>query len=460
MNFTDTIAAIATPIGEGGIGIIRISGPKALSIGRHILRTPKSGLFSTIEPRRVYYGYVVDPEQEVTLDEVLFFYAPKPRSFTAEDVIEIQAHGGTLVLSKILQQVLRSGARLAEPGEFTMRAFINGRIDLVQAESVIDLIRAKTDKAHQLALSQLNGRATRYLQQIESNLYQILVNMEALLDFPEEGIPDLEKARIQTEISQIIEKLQQMLATVDEGRKIREGIQITIVGRPNVGKSSLLNALSQEEKAIVTDIPGTTRDIVDVQLQLRGIPIVLNDTAGLRETDNPIEQIGIQRAEQSLEQSQFILAVFDISQPLNDEDRFVLQRLEGKKVLVVLNKADLQHRLSLDELSGYHLGDPVLVSSLTGEGIERLEQRLVQEIGVGNLQVDDRPMLSRLRHRNALETAIEALQSFNFGLEQHQSEDLLAVDLRSALSAIGEITGKNVNEEVLHGIFASFCIGK
>lgn len=460
MNFTDTIAAIATPIGEGGIGIIRISGPKALSIGRHILRTPKSGLFSTIEPRRVYYGYVVDPEQEVTLDEVLFFYAPKPRSFTAEDVIEIQAHGGTLVLSKILQQVLRSGARLAEPGEFTMRAFINGRIDLVQAESVIDLIRAKTDKAHQLALSQLNGRATRYLQQIESNLYQILVNMEALLDFPEEGIPDLEKARIQTEISQIIEKLQQMLATVDEGRKIREGIQITIVGRPNVGKSSLLNALSQEEKAIVTDIPGTTRDIVDVQLQLRGIPIVLNDTAGLRETDNPIEQIGIQRAEQSLEQSQFILAVFDISQPLNDEDRFVLQRLEGKKVLVVLNKADLQHRLSLDELSGYHLGDPVLVSSLTGEGIERLEQRLVQEIGVGNLQVDDRPMLSRLRHRNALETAIEALQSFNFGLEQQQSEDLLAVDLRSALSAIGEITGKNVNEEVLHGIFASFCIGK
>ncbi|HOP74497.1 MAG TPA: tRNA uridine-5-carboxymethylaminomethyl(34) synthesis GTPase MnmE [Bacillota bacterium] len=460
MNFTDTIAAIATPIGEGGIGIIRISGPKALSIGRHILRTPKSGLFSTIEPRRVYYGYVVDPEQEVTLDEVLFFYAPKPRSFTAEDVIEIQAHGGTLVLSKILQQVLRSGARLAEPGEFTMRAFINGRIDLVQAESVIDLIRAKTDKAHQLALSQLNGRATRYLQQIESNLYQILVNMEALLDFPEEGIPDLEKARIQTEISQIIEKLQQMLATVDEGRKIREGIQITIVGRPNVGKSSLLNALSQEEKAIVTDIPGTTRDIVDVQLQLRGIPIVLNDTAGLRETDNPIEQIGIQRAEQSLEQSQFILAVFDISQPLNDEDRFVLQRLEGKKVLVVLNKADLQHRLSLDELSGYHLGDPVLVSSLTGEGIERLEQRLVEEIGVGNLQVDDRPMLSRLRHRNALETAIEALQSFNFGLEQHQSEDLLAVDLRSALSAIGEITGKNVNEEVLHGIFASFCIGK
>jgi len=460
MNFIDTIAAIATPIGEGGIGIIRISGPKALSIGRHILRTPKSGLFSTIEPRRVYYGYVVDPEQEVTLDEVLFFYAPKPRSFTAEDVIEIQAHGGTLVLSKILQQVLRSGARLAEPGEFTMRAFINGRIDLVQAESVIDLIRAKTDKAHQLALSQLNGRATRYLQQIESNLYQILVNMEALLDFPEEGIPDLEKARIQTEISQIIEKLQQMLATVDEGRKIREGIQITIVGRPNVGKSSLLNALSQEEKAIVTDIPGTTRDIVDVQLQLRGIPIVLNDTAGLRETDNPIEQIGIQRAEQSLEQSQFILAVFDISQPLNDEDRFVLQRLEGKKVLVVLNKADLQHRLSLDELSGYHLGDPVLVSSLTGEGIERLEQRLVQEIGVGNLQVDDRPMLSRLRHRNALETAIEALQSFNFGLEQQQSEDLLAVDLRSALSAIGEITGKNVNEEVLHGIFASFCIGK
>jgi len=460
MNFTDTIAAIATPIGEGGIGIIRISGPNALTIGRHILRTAKLKPFAHIEPRRVYYGFVVDPDHETTLDEVLFFYAPKPHSFTAEDVVEIQAHGGMLVLSKILQQVLRSGARMADPGEFTMRAFVNGRIDLVQAESVIDLIRAKTDKAHQLALSQLNGRATRYLQQIESNLYEILVNIEALLDFPEEGIPDLEKVHIQTDIGRIIEKLQQMLATVDEGRKIREGIQITIIGRPNVGKSSLLNALSQEEKAIVTDIPGTTRDIVDVQLQLRGIPIVLNDTAGLRETDNPIEQIGIRRAEQSLEQSQFILAVFDISQPLNEEDRFVLQRLKGKKVLVVLNKADLPHRLSLEDLTDYHLGDPVLVSSLTGEGIDRLEQRLVEEIGVGNLQVDDRPMLSRLRHRKALETAIEALQSFNSGLEQQQSEDLLAVDLRSALAAIGEITGKNVNEEVLHGIFSSFCIGK
>lgn len=460
MNFTDTIAAIATPIGEGGIGIIRISGPNALTIGREILRTPKLMRFSNIEPRRVYYGLAVNPDHEATLDEVLFFYAPKPRSFTAEDVVEIQAHGGMLVLSKILQQVLSCGARLAEPGEFTMRAFINGRIDLVQAESVIDLIRAKTDKAHQLALSQLNGRTTRYLQQMEADLYRILIAMEALLDYPEEGIPDLEKAQIQIEVSQVIDGLGHMLATVDEGRKIREGIQITIVGRPNVGKSSLLNALSQEEKAIVTDIPGTTRDIVDVQLQLRGIPIILNDTAGLRETDNPIEQIGIQRAEKSLEQSQFILAVFDISQPLNAEDHFVLKRLEGKKVLVVLNKADLPHKLSLEQIKNYHLGEPVLISSLTGEGMDQLEQRLVDEIGIGNLQVDDRPMLSRIRHRNALETAIEALKSFNGGLEEHQSEDLLAVDLRSALSAIGEITGKNVNDEVLHGIFASFCIGK
>lgn len=460
MNFSDTIAAIATPMGEGGIGIVRISGERALAIAEGVLRTAGGKRFSAVDDHRVYYGMALDPKSGQPLDEVLFFYLKKPHSFTAEDVVEIQAHGGTLSLSKILNSCLHQGARLAEPGEFTMRAFMNGRIDLVQAESIIDLIRAKSDKGHELALAQLTGKMTRKIYQLEAEVYELLIWMEAILDFPEDGIPEPERDRRLEQTVAWIEELRAMEKTVTEGQKIREGIRIALAGRPNVGKSSLLNAMIEEEKAIVTEIPGTTRDVIEVQFQLQGVPILLTDTAGLRDTDNPIEKIGIEKAKQAFESAQLILAVLDGSQPLDEADRFLLEQLDLTKTIIVLNKSDLSPYLTREDLISYGVNRVVATSALTGEGLKQLEQFVIQGVGLGELRIDDRPMLSRVRHKQAIFAATEALENFRTGLSAGRSEDLLAIDLRACLAALGEITGKNVDEHVLEGIFANFCIGK
>jgi tRNA modification GTPase len=462
MNFTDTIAAIATPPGEGGIGIIRISGNEAKSIALACLRNSGGTKPQDLEDRRVNYGMVVDPEHHQPLDEVIYFYMQRPRSFTTEDVVEIQAHGGMLVLSKILQIILSLGARLAEPGEFTMRAFLNGRIDLVQAESVIDLIRAKTDRAHELALSQLTGRITSQLNKLEAELYQLLIKIEAVLDYPEEGIPEPERATLEVRTAALIEKLTNLADNIDEGRKIREGVQLVIVGRPNVGKSSLLNAFIQEERAIVTEIPGTTRDIIEAQFQFRGIPFILIDTAGVHETDNLVEKIGISKAEEYLNKADLILLVLDGSQSLTEEDRYVINKIKAKAkpFLVVINKADLPGQVDLAQAQSLTGSNIVEVSSLTRKGFTELEKTIIDLVGLGTLQWDDRPLLSRVRHKNALLKALEALKNFQTGLFSSYSEDLLAVDLRTCLAALGEITGKEVSAEVIHGIFATFCIGK
>ncbi len=460
MFFNDTIAAIATPVGESGIGIIRISGPDAHNIVLSLLRKTNRESFLEIEDHRIYYGLVVDSQINESIDEVLFFYARKPHSFTAEDTVEIQAHGGTLNLTKILKLVLQHGARLAEPGEFTLRAYINGRIDLVQAESIIDLIRAKTDKAHQLAIQQLTGKTTQMIHEVESELYHILVTIEAILDFPEDGIPELTKNTIIENVALIKKRLIEISSTIDDGRKIREGVSIVIVGRPNVGKSSLLNFFLQEERSIVTEIPGTTRDVIEAQIQLKGIPVRLYDTAGLRDTDNPIERIGIQKAEHYIEEANLILLLMDGSEPLVEEDRYIIKKCTGRKVILVINKIDLPQCLDRDLLPEVSDAKRIELSALTGEGFNELEDTIVSAVGLGEITVDDRPLLSRVRHKQALEQAIESLQSFIYGFNQGISEDLLAIDLRSCLAAIGEITGKNVSEEVIKGIFSQFCIGK
>lgn len=460
MNFTDTIAAIATPLGEGGIGIIRISGEAAQSICLKLMRTKKGTNFEVLEDRRVYFGLVTEPKTGQTLDEALFFCSKKPRSYTAEDVVEIQAHGGMLILSKILKAILGLGARMAEPGEFTMRAFMNGRIDLVQAESIIDLIRAKTDRCHELALAQLTGRTSRHIYQVEADLYQILVGVEAILDYPEEGLPETEKETLRRQAIECEKRLQKMAVDINEGRKIREGVNLVIVGRPNVGKSSLLNAFIQEERAIVTDIPGTTRDTIEVQFQLQGIPFILIDTAGLRETENKIEQIGIVKAEKTIATADLVLLVLDGSQPITQEDWLVLSKIRSQNLLIVINKTDLPNQIKPEELAEFCNSPWIKVSSLTREGFDQLEAAIINQVGLGNLRLDDRPLLSRVRHQNALQKAIVALGNFISGLDQGLTEDLLAIDLRECLAALGEITGKEVGSEVLHRIFETFCIGK
>ena len=460
MIFNDTIAAIATPIGEGGIGIVRVSGPSAKEMGQKILVNRKKGFFSDIKVRKVYHGLVINPVNQQPVDEVIFFFLKGPKSFTGEDTLEVQAHGGTFILSKILDIVLRHGARLAEPGEFTQRAFMNGRIDLVQAESIIDLIRAKTDKAHELALSQLTGKTSELIFQIEKDLYQILVTIEAALDFPEDDIPKIQKDQLHSQASLALHKLNSLLNGVDEGLKIREGIKLVIVGRPNVGKSSFLNELVQEEKAIVTEIPGTTRDIIEAPFQLRGVPIRLIDTAGLRETENVIEQIGIAKTEQSIGQADLIILVLDGSQPLTAEDEQVINKIKNRPVLVLINKTDLPQVIQKKDLPWFDQNRIIEISLLTKEGLDLVEGRIVELVGLGEISYDDRPFLSRVRHKQALEQSVAALNDFISGLTLGRSEDLLAVDLRSSLNSLGIISGKNVSDEVIRGIFEQFCIGK
>lgn len=460
MIFDDTIAAIATPIGEGGIGIIRISGRSAKEIGLKILVNGKKDFFTEIQARKVYHGLVINPVNQQPVDEVIFFYLKAPKSFTGEDTLEIQAHGGVFILSKILEIVLHNGARMAEPGEFTQRAFLNGRIDLVQAESIIDLIRAKTDKAHELALSQLTGKTSELLSRIENDLYQILITIEATLDFPEEDILEPEIGQIHTQASQALVKLKSLLEGVDEGRKIQDGIKLVIVGRPNVGKSSFLNELVQEEKAIVTAIPGTTRDLIEAPFQLRGVPFRLIDTAGLRETENVIEQMGIAKTEQSIEQADLLILILDGSQPLTAEDERVIEKIKGRKALVIINKTDLPQVLRKNDLPWFNQEQIIEISLLTKKGVDSVKDRIIELVGLGEVKLDDRPLLSKLRHKQALEQAISALEDFISGLTAGKSEDLLAVDLRSSLDSLGIISGKNVSDEVIRGIFEQFCIGK
>lgn len=460
MYMNDTIAAISTPLGEGAIGIIRLSGPEARSLALQILRSPRGFPYSHLVSRHMYYAKVINPTDQSFIDEVLFFFAPASHSYSGEDMIEIQAHGGTFLVAKILNLCLQYGARQAEPGEFTQRAFLNGRIDLVQAESIIDLIRAKTERAHELALAQLSGSISRNIQQLENQLYQILIAIEAWLDYPEEGLPEIEKASFKEQAEAIERSFIALIHNFDEGRVIREGIALAIIGRPNVGKSSLFNAFLQEERAIVTEIPGTTRDLIEVQFQLKGIAIRLIDTAGFRNTENLIENIGISKAKQTAQNADLLLLMFDGSVALSSDDQQILTEFANQRQIIVINKTDLPQRISRNDFAHAIVSDIVELSLLNKQGFNDLQERIIQKLGLEQISVDDRPVLSRIRHKHALETALIAIRSFRLGLEQHQSEDLLAVDLRTALEALGAITGKSVTDEVVHGIFSQFCIGK
>jgi tRNA modification GTPase len=464
----DTIAAISTPIGEGGIGIVRLSGPQAKAILGQVFVTPagaaagagtaelgRAAMMPEPESHRFYYGHVVAPDMNVTIDEALAVWMRAPRTYTRQDVAEIHCHGGIVPLQRTLELVLRCGARLAQPGEFTLRAFVNGRIDLAQAEAVVDIVRAKTEASLRVAMEQLDGCISGRVRGIRSCLLQALAHVDASLDFPEDEIPPLNLAAT---LAQAREQVTALLAQAHQGIIYRQGIRTAIVGRPNVGKSSLLNALLRTSRAIVTPIPGTTRDTLEETLNLRGIPLCLVDTAGITQSDNLIEKLGIQRSHQAMERADLILLVIDGSEPLQAADLDLVQAVRNRTAILVVNKMDLPviaaHTTVAPEVKH------VCISALTGEGLPLLEDAIVAAVFAGQVQTSDVPVISNPRHCEILERALAHISAAQDDYQSSVSTDLIAVDLTAAVSALGEIIGETVGEEVLDAIFSNFCLGK
>jgi tRNA modification GTPase len=456
MYVQDTIAAISTPMGEGGIGIVRVSGANSREIAARIFVREKSG---GLKSHRFYYGRIKDPDDGSVIDEAMVVLMAAPKSYTFEDVLEIQCHGGYLVVRKILELVLRHGARLAEPGEFTKRAFLNGRIDLVQAEAVIDVIRGKTDAAVALAQHQREGLLSKEINEAKEGIVHALAMIEAYLDFPEEDIEPDENSKIKESVARSKEKVANLLQGFEEGRVLRDGVSVLIAGKPNVGKSSLLNAMLREKRAIVTSVPGTTRDIIEEIVNVRGLPIRVLDTAGIRITDDVIEQEGVNLALGKIEQADLVLFVLDISSPFDQEDANILKAIEKRNVIVVKNKSDLPHMIETP--SDIQFKSNVEISTLTGKGIDRLQQ-MIFDTFMHNKAVDSRDyvVLSRTRHRDALRKASEYMASFLDHCRDGVNLEILSLDLRYALNAIGELTGETTPDEILDYIFQRFCIGK
>ncbi|WP_306535340.1 tRNA uridine-5-carboxymethylaminomethyl(34) synthesis GTPase MnmE [Geobacter sp.] len=457
MYVEDTIAAISTPVGEGGIGVIRVSGPDAPAIARRLVR--RGNVNGDFESHRFYYGAVTDPDTTDTVDEVMVVLMGAPRSYTREDVLEIQCHGGYLVTRRVLDAVLRCGARLAEPGEFTRRAFLNGRIDLVQAEAVIDVIRSKTEAALSLAQHQREGRLSGRLDAVRDGLRHGLALVEAFIDFPEEEIDPASQGEIEEKTREALGRIDELLDGFDEGRVLREGVSVLIAGKPNVGKSSLLNTILQEKRAIVTSVPGTTRDIIEEVVNVRGLPLRMLDTAGIRETEDIVEQEGVRLTLEKIPQADLILFVLDGSRPFDGDDRMLLDALVEKRVIVVLNKADLPLRLDVPGELG-KLGI-VSISTATGVGIDDLKGAIFDTFIHGRA-IDSREYvaLSQARHRDALAKARERITAIIANLASGHPPELLAVDLKDALTAVGEVTGETTPDDILDMIFQRFCIGK
>ncbi|MBI2305081.1 MAG: tRNA uridine-5-carboxymethylaminomethyl(34) synthesis GTPase MnmE [Chloroflexi bacterium] len=444
--YQDTIAAIATPVGHGGIGIVRLSGGEACAIARRIF----SG---RLRRRRLTYGHIVDPADGQVVDEVLIAYMAAPHTYTREDVVEINCHGGPLPLQRILELTLRCGARLAQPGEFTLRAFLNGRLDLAQAEAVLDVIQAGTSTSLKLAMDGLQGRLSRSVQQLRQRLLRSLAYLTATIDFPEDEVTEEETIAPLTEA---LEHLHALLATADTGIVYRQGVRTAIVGRPNVGKSSLLNCLLGQNRAIVTPVPGTTRDTLEEVVNLQGVPFVLVDTAGMVDSPDLVERLGVERSRRASAQADFVLLVVDLSQPLADADHETARFLADKKVLIAANKADLPQMASPEELSQPY----VAVSALTGQGLEVLEERMVSAVIKGDVVASQEPLVTNPRHKDALARSQGHLAATLEGAKSGLPTELVVIDLTAAVNALGEITGETVKEDLLETIFSQFCIGK
>jgi len=452
----DTIAAISTPKGEGGIAIIRISGDKSFEILDKIFvkKNPNANLGFY----KLNYGFIKDGEK--TVDEVMAVRLKAPKSYTCEDIVEINCHGGTLISEKVLELVLRNGARHAESGEFTKRAFMNGRIDLSQAEAVMDIIQGKTEKSVSLSLDQLRGDLRDKVNQFKKALLDITAHVNVVLDYPEEGIDDPLPAELRNNLEKVYEEANRLIDSYDTGKKIKEGIKTVIVGKPNVGKSTLLNALLHEERAIVTHVAGTTRDVIEEIINIKGVPLVLVDTAGIRKTDDIVENIGVEKSKQFIGKADLVLLVLDASKELENEDIEVINQIKEnkKKVIVLLNKIDLNKKINLE---GHNLENIVEISAKDNIGIEDMQEKIYSYIVEEDVEnSSEKLIITNIRHKTALEKTKDAIKNIFETIDMGLPMDLISVDLKEALDSLSEITGEISSEDILDHVFGNFCVGK
>lgn len=461
MDF-ETIAAISTAMGEGAIGIVRLSGDEAIKIADSVYRSPKGKSLADVKSHTIHYGHMVDPATNQIVDEVMVSVMKGPNTFTREDTVEINCHGGLVSVNKVLQLVLNQGAKLAEPGEFTKRAFLNGRIDLSQAEAVMDLIRAKTDKAMNMALGQVEGKLSKLIRTLRQEILETLAQVEVNIDYPEyDDVEEMTHRLFKERCEYVKTEIDKLLQTSHQGKILREGISTVIVGRPNVGKSSLLNSLVQENKAIVTDIPGTTRDVIEEYVNVRGVPLRLVDTAGIRETEDIVERIGVERSREVLKKADLILLVLNNADDFTEEDIRLFEAVDGMDVIVLINKTDLPRKLDLNQVKDKAKDYPIIMTSLKEEvGVDQLEEAIANLFFEGNLQMGDATYVSNSRHIALLNQAKKAIEDALDGIEAGVPIDLVQIDLTKSWEMLGEIIGDSVQESLIDQLFSQFCLGK
>ncbi|MCP1146623.1 tRNA uridine-5-carboxymethylaminomethyl(34) synthesis GTPase MnmE [Lysinibacillus endophyticus] len=458
----DTITAISTPMGEGAIAIVRLSGDEAIQIAENIFQSPSGKKLSEEKSHTIHYGHLIDPKTEEVIEEVMLSLMRGPKTFTREDVVEINCHGGIVSVNRVLQLVLRNGARLAEPGEFTKRAFLNGRIDLSQAEAVMDLIRAKTDRAMNVALGQMEGKLSRLIAQLRQALIETLAHVEVNIDYPEyDDVEEMTIPVLLEKCSWVRDEIDKLLQTSSQGKILREGLSTVILGRPNVGKSSLLNSLVHENKAIVTDIAGTTRDIIEEYVNVRGVPLRLVDTAGIRETEDIVERIGVERSRQVLKEADLILLVLNSAEELSEEDERLFETIQNMDFIVVVNKTDLPRKINLDRVEQLANGRPVVTTSLLQEqGVIELEEAIAKTFFEGQVEANDLTYVSNARHiallHQAKDTIEDAINAANAGVPV----DMIQIDVTKTWELLGEIVGDTVQESLINQLFSQFCLGK
>lgn len=453
----DTIVAISTAMGNSGIGIIRMSGQDSFEIIRKIFKNKQKKV--NITPNTINYGYIADRDK--IIDEVLVSFFESPKSFTTENMCEINSHGGIVVMKQILELCLKNGARMAEPGEFTKRAFLNGRIDLSQAEAIIDVINAKSEKEAKASIKQLNGDLAKQLKNIREKIMSILVDIEASIDYPEYDIEEVTNNRILEVLEKVKKELYDLRNTFDNGKIIKEGIRVAIIGRPNAGKSSLLNAILKEDRAIVTEYEGTTRDTIEEFIQIDGIPIKIIDTAGIRSTEDYIEKIGINKSKEIAQEAEMVIIIIDASKKLNEEEKKMIEFIENKKGIILLNKADLETKIEEKEIEKISKNKPILrISALNKDGIEKIYNEISNMYKFNEIEIDDSLTITNNRHKNAINNMITNIEKSEKSIKEKMPIDIITINITEILTNIGAITGESVSEDIINEIFKKFCLGK